>query len=77
MDAAQVTLDDDDTLRFWFASALAGAGAAEGCPAPERLVDAADGRLAPDDAAVVVDHVGACPVCAEGWRLLVLDRRRR
>ncbi|MEQ1569399.1 MAG: hypothetical protein ABMA64_27425 [Myxococcota bacterium] len=67
-------LDDDDALRFLFASAFEHGGALDDCPAPEVLLDTLERRLAPERRAAVVDHLAACPVCAETWRLLVLER---
>jgi hypothetical protein len=68
--------EDDEPLRFLFASAFQHGGAADGCPEPEALVDALDQRTPADERALVIDHLAACPVCAEAWRLLVLERRR-
>ncbi|MEQ1504257.1 MAG: hypothetical protein ABMB14_18590 [Myxococcota bacterium] len=67
-------LDDDDQLRFLFASAFEHGGPADDCPAPEVLLDTLDCTLAADARGAVVDHLAACPVCAEAWRLLVLAR---
>lgn len=67
-------MDDDDQLRFLFASAFAHGGPADDCPPPEALLDTLECRLLPDARAHVVDHLAACPVCAEAWRLLVLEQ---
>jgi len=39
------------------------------CPAPERIWDALDGALDPEELRDVVDHVAVCPACAAEWRL--------
>lgn len=69
-------MDDDDRLRFLFASAFEHGGPADDCPPAEALLDALEFRLDADARTAVVDHLGACPVCAEAWRLLVLERGR-
>jgi hypothetical protein len=69
-------VDEDDRLRFLFASAFQQGGAAEGCPEPEVLVDTLERRLPDGLRATVVDHLAGCPVCAEAWRILVLEQRQ-
>ena len=44
------------------------------CPAPERIWDALDGALGPEELREVVDHVAVCPACAEEWRLAAAFR---
>lgn len=39
------------------------------CPEPGTVYDAVRGRLAPRELREVVEHVAACPRCAEEWRL--------
>lgn len=58
-------------LRAAFA-ALAGEpppAAAGPCPEPETLHAGVRGELAPHELRAVVDHIAACPECAEDWRL--------
>lgn len=62
-------MDPDDQLRFHFAQALAGASPTDACPAPEQLLDGASGELSPEDTDTVIDHIAACPSCADAWRL--------
>lgn len=66
------TLDDDTTLREAFAARTGRAPEdPEGCPAPERIYAAARGELPPGEVRDVVEHLAACPECAEAWRLAV------
>jgi len=58
-----------ERLRRSFASLTKEALPEEGCPAPERIWEAARGKLAPSDTRDLVDHTAACPACAEAWRL--------
>lgn len=44
------------------------------CPAPERIWDALEGALAPEELREVVDHVAICPACAQEWRLAAAFR---
>ena len=60
--------DDGDALRRAFADCPADQGSPEH-PAPELLWDAATGALEPDEVGPIIDHVSACGVCAEAWRL--------
>ena len=59
-------------LKFLFASAFTSAVPSDSCPAAERLLDAASGDTTPTQRKDVVDHLAACPVCAELWRLATL-----
>lgn len=46
-------------------------------PEPEKIWDAAAGRLAPEVTARLVDHLALCADCAEEWRLaLALEREK-
>jgi hypothetical protein len=46
-------------------------------PDPEKIWDAAAGRLAPEVTARLVDHLALCAECAEEWRLaLALEREK-
>ncbi len=66
---------DGDRLRFLFASAFNDSMPTDACVAPELLLDAVDGVLEGADQDAVIDHVSACPVCAEAWRLALLAQR--
>lgn len=59
----------DDQLREAFAALPDVIAPVEPCIAADALWDAAHGDLEPDRLAAVVDHVGACPSCAEAWRI--------
>lgn len=66
------SLSDRDLRRAWESAAGddgATAGDAAGCPAADRVWAAAHGELGPAETREVVDHVAACPACAEAWRL--------
>lgn len=41
------------------------------CPQPEKIWEAVRGELPPAQARTVVEHMAACPSCAEDWRLAV------
>lgn len=60
-----------ESLRAGFAArSLESSSAAAGpCPEPGTLYDAVRGRLPPRELREVVEHVAACPRCAEEWRL--------
>lgn len=58
-----------ERLRRSFASLTKEALPEDGCPAPERIWEAARGKLAPSLTRDLVDHTAACPACAEAWRL--------
>lgn len=45
------------------------AGQPAGCPEPDRIWEAVRGELPPDEVREIVDHVAACPSCAEDWRI--------
>lgn len=66
-----IELDPVETerLRAAFAAAADVVPAAEPCPPPERLWEAATGELDPAATGDVVEHLAACPQCAESWRL--------
>jgi hypothetical protein len=65
--------DDDDlaALRRAFAAIPAVAPAPETCPPAERFLAAVRGELPPAELRDLVEHVAACPACAEDWRLAV------
>lgn len=68
----RTTIEDDATLREAFAARTGRAPEGpEGCPTPERIYDAARGELPPGGVRDVVEHLAACPDCAEAWRLAV------
>lgn len=62
---------DVETLRAGFAarSAEPPSAAAGPCPEAGTIYDAIRGRLAPRELREVVEHVAACPRCAQEWRL--------
>lgn len=63
---------DRELRAAWESAAAGGAASAEtadGCPAADRVWAAAHGELGPAETREVVDHVAACPACAEAWRL--------
>lgn len=64
------TIEDDTALREAFAIE-AGAPAPERCPEPDRIYGAVRGKLPEDETRDLVDHLVACPECAEVWRLAV------
>jgi hypothetical protein len=41
----------------------------EACPPPDRIWLAVRGELPPDELRELLDHVAACPACAEDWRI--------
>lgn len=41
------------------------------CPPPEKIWEAVRGELPPAQARTIVEHMAACPSCAEDWRLAV------
>lgn len=61
----------DAQLREAFAALPDMIAPLEPCIAADTLWDAAQGDLEPERMATVVDHVAACPSCAEAWRLAV------
>jgi hypothetical protein len=63
-----------DTLRDCFAARDETRTADEPCPDPERIWDAANGGLAPDETQRVVDHFAVCPSCAADWRIAASAR---
>jgi len=67
-----MTIEDDAALREAFAARTGpGPGGTGACPVPERIYDAARGALPPGEVREVVEHLAACPECAEAWRLAV------
>lgn len=67
-----MTIDDDIELREAFVARTGpGPGGPGACPAPQRIYDAARGALPPGEVREVVEHLAACPECAEAWRLAV------
>ncbi|MFP3939975.1 MAG: anti-sigma factor family protein [Thermoanaerobaculia bacterium] len=65
------TIEDDTALREAFAAVEPGGAPPEGCPPPGRIHAAVLGELPADEVRDVVDHLAACPHCAEAWRLAV------
>lgn len=61
---------DLESLRAGFAARPHESSSTAGpCPEPATVYDAVRGRLAPRELREVVEHVAACPRCAEEWRL--------
>lgn len=65
---------DLETMRRRFAAE--GDTATGECPTPERLWAAVHRELPAGERDVLLDHLGACPACAEDWRLAVELARR-
>src|SRR4051794_18967508 len=47
------------------------------CPPPETIWSAVRGELEPRALRELLDHVAACPACAEDWRLAVEVNRQQ
>jgi hypothetical protein len=62
-------------LRRAFASVPQPAPAPGACPPPEKIWEAVRGELPPGEIRQVVEHMAACPSCAEDWRLAVALQR--
>ena len=62
-------------MRRAFASLSQPVPAPEACPQPETIWGAVRGELPPAQARTVVEHMAACPSCAEDWRLAVALQR--
>jgi hypothetical protein len=62
----------DDQLRDLYREALERRRPEErsACPAPDRLLALADGRLSEADAAAIADHAMACAFCRDDYALL-------
>ncbi|MHC4990906.1 MAG: anti-sigma factor family protein [Planctomycetota bacterium] len=60
----------EEDRKLWLR--LDGKGQSEGCPEPMELAGYADGRLAPDRAGMVEEHLAGCAACIEA----VLETRR-
>lgn len=58
-------------LRRAFASLSQPAPAPAACPAPEKIWEAVRGELPPAELRQIVEHMAACPACAEDWRLAI------
>jgi hypothetical protein len=63
-----------DRLRAAFAQP-GEAPAAAACPGDEAIWDAVHGALPPDLLRELVDHLAACPACAESWRIAMQFER--
>ena len=65
------TNDELVRLRTAFAAPVSGEAAPEpeACPPSDTIWLAVRGELSPDDLRGVLDHVAACPACAEDWRI--------
>jgi hypothetical protein len=37
------------------------------CPAAERIIDSADGRLGPEENRDIIRHIGECAACSTAW----------
>jgi hypothetical protein len=58
-------------LRRAFGSLSQPAPAPEACPPPEKIWEAVRGELPAGQIREIVEHMAACPSCAEDWRLAV------
>lgn len=65
-------MTEDDDLRYLFAQAFTTGMPSDECPTPEILLDAFHQVLPDPQRLLVIDHLAACAVCAEGWRLAKL-----
>ena len=61
--------DDSDRLRALFAAPLPDGSETPDCPPPDRLWQARAGVLSAAARRDIVDHLSACPACAEAWRV--------
>lgn len=66
------TNDELARLRSAFAEPEGPAPEPEACPPSDRIWLAVRGELPPDGLREVVDHVAACPACAEDWRIAMV-----
>jgi len=64
-----MTHSGEDRLRERFLAPPAGAGAAPGCPDPDRILALALGELPSEDLRQIVDHAALCPACTVAWRV--------
>ncbi|MCA9489692.1 MAG: hypothetical protein KC621_07200 [Myxococcales bacterium] len=62
-------MSEDDDLRYLFAQAFTTGLPSDECPTPEILLDAYHHVLPEPQRLLVIDHLAACAVCAEAWRL--------
>jgi len=62
-------------MRRAFGSLSQPAPAPATCPPPETIWGAVRGELPPAQTRTVVEHMAACPSCAEDWRLAVALQR--
>ncbi len=58
-------------MRRAFASLSQTAPEPAACPLPEKIWEAVRGELPPGEIRAIVEHMAACPACAEDWRLAV------
>jgi hypothetical protein len=58
-------------MRRAFASLSQTAPAPQACPPPEKIWEAVRGGLPTGEIQAIVEHMAACPSCAEDWRLAV------
>jgi hypothetical protein len=49
----------------------------EACPPSDRIWLAVRGELPPDELREIVDHIAACPACAEDWRIAMVFEEAR
>jgi len=61
--------DDPDRLKALFAAPLPDGSETPDCPPPDRLWQARAGLLSAAARRDIVDHMSACPACAEAWRV--------
>ena len=63
------TNDELARLRTAFAELAGPPPEPEACPPSDRIWLAVRGELPPDELREILDHVAACPACAEDWRI--------
>jgi hypothetical protein len=61
--------DDSDRLKALFAPPIPDGSETPDCPPPDRLWQARAGLLPAPARRDIVDHMSACPACAEAWRV--------
>ena len=67
-ETGQPTWTDDDLKEAWKALSRSAASTDE-CPEPDQIWKAANGELGAEETRSLIDHLPACPSCAEAWRL--------
>lgn len=70
-----MTNDELSRLREAFAApevSAKGAPEPEACPPSDQIWLAVRGELPPDELRAILDHIAACPACAEDWRIAMV-----